>query len=474
MSAATPKKSLQKTASPAAKKAPTKAATSAKQPTRASTTGKVSTVNKPVAKKTPAKKPTAAKKSAPAKSTAQRIDELSSVTNRVVDQAPEVSTISLPAIPVSLTSNVSSDMEASLRAVLSGETPVISPVTGEVVVAEIEEIVVEEYENVDTGSLPSRRDRLSGEPSTKPEPVSMLTPERVLDAKKKRDAPTEGWNKFVYDITFHGVNLGDAPATRHRKALDASIGRTFTGGTKFVPVLTRKGGVGKTTTTTLLGMAMALVREDRVLAIDANPDRGTLAERFNKTTEKTVRDLVNNAAKVLSFNDFSEYVNRDKTRLDVLASDTDPFLSEAFGANDYNVVADLASRYYSVALTDCGTGIIHSVMSATLQRADGLVIVSGGSFDEARLASETLTWLESNGYGDLVKNSIVAINTATQGTNLIKLREIEDHFKSRVRETVRVPYDAMLAAGSYIDFKKLKPETQEAARQMASLVVDGL
>mgnify|MGYP000547119893 CR=1 FL=1 len=433
------------------------------------------------AKKPAAKKPTSATKPAAKKTSAQkpapeRISEVSPSSKRVVEQAPEVSTISLPAIPVSLTSNVSTDMEASLRAVLSGETPAINvaPTTGEVVVAEVEEIVVEEFENVDTGSLPSRRDRLSGEPSSKPEPVSMLTPERVLDAKKKRDAPTEGWNKFVYDITFHGVNLGDAPATRHRKAIDASIGRTLAGGTKFIPVLTRKGGVGKTTTTTLLGMAMALVREDRVLAIDANPDRGTLAERFNKTTEKTVRDLVNNAAKVLSFNDFSEYVNRDKTRLDVLASDTDPFLSEAFGANDYNIVADLASRYYSIALTDCGTGIIHSVMGATLQRADGLVIVSGGSFDEARLASETLTWLESNGYGDLVKNSIVAINTATQGTNLIKLREIEDHFKSRVRETVRVPYDAMLAAGSYIDFKKLKPETQEAARQLASLVVDGL
>ena len=38
------------------------------------------------------------------------------------------------------------------------------------------------------------------------------------------------------------------------------------------------------------------------------------------------------------------------------------------------------------------------------------MIVSGGSVDEARLASETLTWLEANGYGDLVRNAIVAIN----------------------------------------------------------------
>lgn len=424
---------------------------------------------KNVAKKTDVKKGANAKKPAP-----QRISDVVSSTKRVVEQAPEVSSISLPAIPLSLTSSVSPDVEASLREVLSGETSIVDVSSEEGAVSELEHIVVEEFDNVNTDSLPLRRDRLSGEPSSKPEPVSMLTPERVLDAKKKRDAPADGWNKFVYNITLHAVNLGDSPATRHRKALDASIGRALSGGTKFIPVLTRKGGVGKTTTTTLLGMAMALVREDRVLAIDANPDRGTLAERFNKTTEKTVRELVTDAAKVLSFNDFSEYVNRDRTRLDVLASDTDPFLSEAFGANDYNVVADLASRNYSIALTDCGTGIIHSVMGATLQRANGLVIVSGGSFDEARLASETLTWLESNGYSDLVKNTIVAINTATQGTNLIKLREIEDHFKSRVRETVRIPYDAMLAAGSYIDFKKLKPETQEAARQLASLVVDGL
>ena len=91
-------------------------------------------------------------------------------------------------------------------------------------------------------------------------------------------------------------------------------------------------------------------------------------------------------------------------------------LSEAFDEDDYNVVADLAARYYSIVLTDCGTGIVHSVMRATLQRADSIVVVSGGSVDEARLASETLTWLEANGYGDLVRNAIVAINTATQGT----------------------------------------------------------
>jgi MinD-like ATPase involved in chromosome partitioning or flagellar assembly len=167
-------------------------------------------------------------------------------------------------------------------------------------------------------------------------------------------------------------------------------------------------------------------------------------------------------------------VSRDETRLDILASDTDPLLSEAFDENDYNVVADLAGRFYSIVLTDCGTGIVHSVMRATLQRADSVVIVSGGSVDEARLASETLTWLEANGYGELVRNAVVALNTATQGTNLVKLEEIEAHFKSRVREIVRIPYDPQLAAGSAISYKDLKPLTKNAARELAALVIDGL
>jgi len=179
-------------------------------------------------------------------------------------------------------------------------------------------------------------------------------------------------------------------------------------------------------------------------------------------------------AGIKGFTDFAELVSKDKTRLHVLASDTDPMLSEAFDEGDYNVVADQAARFYSMILTDCGTGVVHSVMKPTLERANGLVIVSGGSIDEARLASETLTWLEANGWGDLVSNAVIALNTATQGTNVVKVDEIEDHFLSRVRDVVRIPYDPMLAAGSVIEWEKLSPLTREAARELAALVVEGI
>ena len=321
----------------------------------------------------------------------------------------------------------------------------------------------------------SRRDSLRGQSFEQPEPAAMLTADRLLDVTaRNRQAPESFWRRLVYFVTLKSINLGDSRKVRERKAIDARIAHPFEGGTKFVPVLTRKGGVGKTTVTTLLGMALSLAREDRVIAIDANPDRGTLAERVSKSTRFTVRDVVNRAAAIDGFTDFSTMVSRDVTRLDVLASDSDPMLSEAFDEGDYNVVADMAARYYSIVLTDCGTGIVHSVMRPTLQRASGLVIVSGGSVDEARLASETLTWLEANGYGDLVRNAIVALNTATQATQLVKLDEIEQHFRTRVRHVVRIPYDKALAAGSVIRFSELERGTRDAARELAALLVDSL
>jgi MinD-like ATPase involved in chromosome partitioning or flagellar assembly len=403
------------------------------------------------------------------------------------------------ALPESLT--VSIDIPATVHTLPDDEAvvaidqvaisplaDVVSPTTTSIdVVADVVhaadvEAVIEEVEPEPVPPLPgdddalySRRDRARGEVSRGAEPAAMLTAERLLEPSKRRKVPPEGaWQRLVYTTTFHGVNLGDSAKVRERKAVDARIDKRLEGGTRFVPVLTRKGGVGKTTITTILGMAMADVREDHILAVDANPDRGTLSERVNKQTRSTVRDLVTHAPSIKDFTEFANHVSRDETRLDILASDTDPLLSEAFNENDYNVIADLAAHYYSIMLTDCGTGIVHSVMRATLQRADSIVVVSGGSVDEARLASETLTWLEANNYGHLVRNAIVALNTATQGTNLVKLDEIEAHFRSRVREIVRIPYDQELAAGSVIRYHELKPFTRQSARELAALVMDGL
>lgn len=308
------------------------------------------------------------------------------------------------------------------------------------------------------------------------ESADLLTADRLLDPHRvARPEPEGSWSHFLYSVSGRRINIGDGRRARERKALTARIAAPLAGGARFVPVLSRKGGVGKTTITALLGMALADAREDRVIAVDANPDRGTLAERIVRPHHsKSVRDLVRIHDDIKGYHDLSAIVARDATRLDVLASDSDPRVAEAFSDSDYRDVADVAAHYYSLVLTDTGTGIVHSVMAATLDLADQIVIVSGLSVDEARLASETLTWLETNGYAKQAREAIVVLNQSTPGTPLVRLNELQAHFATRAKSVIRMPYDPQIAGGGTIVYANLQPETRVAARELAANLVEGL
>jgi MinD-like ATPase involved in chromosome partitioning or flagellar assembly len=335
------------------------------------------------------------------------------------------------------------------------------PATGRLP-AEAEPVPAEEAKD-----LPGRRERPEG-----PEPASSLTADRLLT--RAAAAPVSGWRRWLYRATFGYVNLGDSDQVRIQRAMEHRIATRLGEKTRYVPVLSRKGGVGKTTVTTLLGMVLAELREDRVIAMDANPDRGTLSDRSPGRADFTARQLVKDRFTVDSFAQLSNYTAREGSRLDVLASDTDPTVAHAFDDADYRAVTDILGRYYSIVLTDSGTGMVHSVMKGTLEKADAVVLVSGGSVDEARLASETLSWLEAHGRQDLVAKATVVINMAAGNRTLVNIDEIEEHFLSRVKNVVRIPHDRHLAEGSRIRLGQLKPATRAAAVELAALVVDEL
>lgn len=329
--------------------------------------------------------------------------------------------------------------------------------------------VTEEEDGTEAAAagVSERRSRAEG-----PEPAASLTSDRLV--AKTAAPPVAGWRRWLYFTTFGYVNLGDSDAVRMQRALEHRIAVRLGERTRYVPVLSRKGGVGKTTVTTLLGMALADLREDRVIAMDANPDRGTLSDRNPGRASHTARQLVKDRFEVDSFAQLSNYTAREGSRLDVLASDADPMVAHAFNDSDYRAVTDILGRYYSIVLTDSGTGMVHSVMQGTLEKADAVVLVSGGSVDEARLASETLSWLEAHGRDDLVRKAIVVINMAAGDGTRVSVDEIEEHFRTRVSHVVRIPHDRHLAEGSQVDFSKLRPATRAAAVELAALVVDEL
>lgn len=86
-----------------------------------------------------------------------------------------------------------------------------------------------------------------------------------------------------------------------------------------IALLSLKGGVGKTTITATLGATFASIRGDRVVAVDANPDRGTLSQKVPLETAATVRHLLRDADGVARYSDVRSYTNQGPSRLEVLA-----------------------------------------------------------------------------------------------------------------------------------------------------------
>jgi len=303
-----------------------------------------------------------------------------------------------------------------------------------------------------------------------PPPYLDLSTVALLGQRKR--PPSAGWRKWLYLASFKTLNLGEGPNEIRRQTLIAQVQRPLRGCYRMA-LLSLKGGVGKTTITATLGATLASVRGDRVIAVDANPDRGTLSQKVPLETPATVRHLLRDAEGVEAYSDVRAYTSQGPSRLEVLASESDPAVSEAFSSDDYTRTLEVLERFYSLVLTDCGTGLMHSAMAAVLSKADALVVISSGSVDGARSASATLDWLDAHGHQDMVRNSIAVINAVRPRSGKVDMKKVVDHFNRRCRAVVQVPFDPHLEEGAEISLERLRPDTREALIELAAVVAAG-
>lgn len=181
------------------------------------------------------------------------------------------------------------------------------------------------------------------------------------------------------------VNPGPGPAEQRRVALLERV-RTPIPGSRRIVVLSRKGGVGKTTTSLMLGHTFATHRGDRVVALDANPDAGSLALRLRRETRFTATDLLAERAYIERYAQLREFTSQDAhSRLEVVASDDDPGISRALGADDYTQVIDVLDKHFNLVIVDTGTGILDDAIQGILAEADQLVVVMAPAVDGGRV-----------------------------------------------------------------------------------------
>jgi MinD-like ATPase involved in chromosome partitioning or flagellar assembly len=280
---------------------------------------------------------------------------------------------------------------------------------------------------------------------------------------------------MLYRASGGLLRVPASAADQRRQQLTARARSPVAGGHHRIAVLSLKGGVGKTTTAVGLGATLASLRGDRVIAVDANPDRGTLSDKVRLETAATVRDLLNERGQIERYADVRAFTSQASSRLEVLASDRDPTISVAFSEDDYGAVSQVLEHYYSICITDCGTGLLHSAMAGVLRLADQIVLVSSPSVDGARSASATLDWLAAHSYGDLVRDAVVVLSIVRPGSgSTVDLDRMAEHFAARCRAVTRIPFDPHLADGAEVELEQLSRPAADAYLALAALAGDGL
>lgn len=248
-----------------------------------------------------------------------------------------------------------------------------------------------------------------------------------------------------------------------------------------VVVMGKKGGVGKTVVTALLGHTFASVRNDRVLAVDASPTGGNLSARCPKEGKGTVVSLLDQLEYVSSYANVREHTAKGDTGLEVLGADvTRP--QRPITGDDYRQLLDELRRHYQLILSDTPGDITtasaagESIVPALLDEADLLVVVAEG-VDGANAATWLVNWLKSRlretddrHLEALLDDLIVVVTSRSPRTNA-KPDRMAKYFSEQIaRRVVQVPFDPVVEGGLEIDYSLISTKTRKAMLELADAI----
>ncbi|ASE56431.1 chromosome partitioning protein ParA [Corynebacterium sp. HMSC14B06] len=283
-----------------------------------------------------------------------------------------------------------------------------------------------------------------------------------------RQAPQSGWRSWVHKATWGAISPRESSSARKQRELIERVRQPIYGDYN-IAVISVKGGVGKTSTTMCLGATLASLRSDRIVAIDANPDFGTLGARVTAANPASIRDLLR-APDTDKYAQVRTYTSHTPSRLEVVGSDQNPTSTIALSDGEYCAALDILRRHYNVSLTDCGTGLTQPISASILSAANCLVLVTTPALDGVKSAWTTLDWLSAHGFERLVSTTVVVVNELNkQGLSTETVHEL---FAQRCRAVQVIPYDPHIANGANIELDNLQPATTQSYLELAAMIAD--
>jgi MinD-like ATPase involved in chromosome partitioning or flagellar assembly len=238
-----------------------------------------------------------------------------------------------------------------------------------------------------------------------------------------------------------------------------------------IALISPKGGVGKTTSTFIMGNLLASHLKLRAIAVDANPDFGTLGRLApdERCCERSLADLLDDADRLNTAAELGAYVTRLPTGLHLLGAPRDAELTASLGPERYGELVAFLSSFYEAVLLDLGTGVAGPLARFAIERADQVVVVTTPEWITSTIVLDALSHLQHD-------RTTVAINKSYLRS--ADVRAVEERFRAEhLHRCVTLPYDEQLAtmldSGSYT-LDALKRPTGLAIKRLGLAVAEQL
>ncbi|MDJ0339050.1 hypothetical protein [Cryobacterium sp. PH31-O1] len=241
-----------------------------------------------------------------------------------------------------------------------------------------------------------------------------------------------------------------------------------------VLVANRKGGVGKTPVSLMLGGTLAAVRAGSVCILEVSDDPGALTYRSEGHPRLGLGELMRDVDTITSAGQLAGYTAPQTSFASVVGTTSD---RARLTHDDVIALSATIDRYYSIRLMDSGNQSSSSAFDGAVETADVLVIPVLNAPDAVYEAIGLLERLRSDGgkAADLAKRAIILRLTDGRPEHARVLERVDRILAdSGAAEVFNVPYDAHIAERGQITLGSLNPITRRVFAAVAAGVVRSL
>ena len=292
-----------------------------------------------------------------------------------------------------------------------------------------------------------------------------LYPAPLIDGRPA-DAATKRWRRRIDRLRASRREREEAEVER-LLAEPPTLSRA-----NVVAVISPKGGVGKTTSAFVVGNLIADRLRLRAVAVDANPDFGTLAALAPERVrcERSLADLLSDIESIRTTAELRCYVSTLPSGLHLLGAPSDAEVMAGLGPDAYGELLKLLSIFYELVVLDLGTGVAGPLAQFAIERADQVVLVITPEWVTSTAVLAALDHLHHD------RTTVAANKFHARGA--ADLHELERRLRERrLHRSIAIPHDdqlaTMLDSGTY-ELDALERTSRMAIKRLGLAVAEQL